>query len=87
MIATTPILATVVLPILIQSFRLGYPALEIQVRDLQCEDAFGSEEAREPDLAVSAFDGDSHKLHFEPLVREPIMSVQPKAYALAGSLV
>jgi DNA-binding transcriptional LysR family regulator len=83
-IATTPMLAAVVLPPLIQSFRLGHPTIEIQVRDLQYEEVVASVEAGDADLAVTAFDGDSHKLHFEPLAREPMMLVLPKDHPLAG---
>lgn len=83
-IATTPMLAAVVLPQLIQSFRQAYPAMQIQVRDLQYEDVLAAVESGQADLAVSAFDDDSDKLRFEPLAREPMLVVLPKAHPLAG---
>jgi DNA-binding transcriptional LysR family regulator len=83
-IATTPMLAAVVLPPLIQSFRQAHPTIQIQVRDLQYEDVLATVESGHADLAVTAFDGDSHKLHFEPLAREPMMLVVPKTHALAA---
>ncbi|MDR5758458.1 LysR family transcriptional regulator [Caballeronia sp. LZ035] len=84
-IATTPMLAAVVLPQLIQSFRQAYPSIQIQVRDLQYEAVLATLEAGQADLAVSAFDGESSKLHFEPLAREPMLVVLPKAHPLAGA--
>jgi DNA-binding transcriptional LysR family regulator len=84
-VATTPMLAAVVLPQLIQSFRQANPAIEIQVRDLQYEAVLDIVESGQADLAVSAFDGDSRKLHFEPLAREPMLVVLPKAHPLAGA--
>ncbi|BBU30994.1 LysR family transcriptional regulator [Burkholderia sp. THE68] len=84
-IATTPMLAAVVLPQLIQSFRQAHPAMQIQVRDLQYEDVLASVESGQADLAVSAFDGDSSTLRFEPLAREPMLVVLPRAHPLAGA--
>lgn len=84
-IATTPMLAAVVLPQLIQSFRQAYPAMQIQVRDLQYEDVLATVESGQADLAVTAFDGDSNKLQFEPLAREPMLVVLPRAHPLAGA--
>jgi DNA-binding transcriptional LysR family regulator len=84
-IATTPMLAAVVLPQLIQSFRQANPAIEIQVRDLQYEAVLEIVESGQADLAVSAFDGESRKLLFEPLAREPMLVVLPKAHPLAGA--
>ncbi|SAK86644.1 LysR family transcriptional regulator [Caballeronia pedi] len=84
-VATTPMLAAVVLPQLIQSFRQAHPAMQIQVRDLQYEDVLASVESGQADLAVSAFDGDSSTLRFEPLALEPMLVVLPRAHPLAGA--
>ena len=82
-IATTPMLAAVVLPPLIQSFRTAHPTMQVQVRDLQYEDVLTTVERGEADLAVTAFDDNSTKLHFEPLAREPMLLVLPKSHPLA----
>jgi DNA-binding transcriptional LysR family regulator len=82
-VATTPMLAAVVLPPLIQSFRAAHPTLQIQVRDLQYEDVLTTVEDAHADLAVTAFDGDSSKLHFEPLAREAMLLVLPRSHPLA----
>jgi DNA-binding transcriptional LysR family regulator len=84
-IATTPMLAAVILPRLIQSFRQDHPGLQIQVKDLQYEDVVAAVEAGLADLAVTAFDGDSGKVHFEPLAREPMLVVLPKTHPLADA--
>jgi DNA-binding transcriptional LysR family regulator len=84
-IATTPMLAAVILPQLIQSFRQAHPSLQIQVRDLQYEDVVGAIETGQADLAVTAFDEDSSRVHFEPLALEPMLVVLPKAHPLAGA--
>ncbi|BAN26277.1 LysR family transcriptional regulator [Caballeronia insecticola] len=84
-IATTPMLAAVVLPQLIRSFRREYPVMQIHVRDLQYENVLASIESGQADFAVSAFDGDSDKVAFEPLAREPMLVVLPKAHPLAGA--
>jgi DNA-binding transcriptional LysR family regulator len=84
-VATTPMLAAVVLPPLIQSFRQAHPTMQIQVRDLQYEDVLATVEDAHADLAVTAFDGDSSKLHFEPLAREPMLLVLPRSHPLADA--
>lgn len=58
--------------------------MQIQIRDLQYEDMLAAVESGQADLAVGALDDDSDKLRFEPLAREPMLVVLPKAHPLAG---
>lgn len=84
-VATTPMLAAVILPQLIQTFTEAHPSMQIQVRDLQYEEVVLAVEMGRADLAVTAFDNDSARVHFEPLAREPMLVVLPKAHPLAGT--
>ncbi len=84
-VATTPMLAAVILPQLIQTFTEAHPSLHIQVRDLQYEEVVLAVEMGRADMAVTAFDNDSGRVRFEALAREPMLVVLPKAHPLAGT--
>lgn len=82
-IASTPMIAAVMLPSLIHSFCQRYPDVQIQLRDLQYEDVVAKIEANEADLAVVAFDNDSSKLSFQPLTEEDMLVVVPNTHEFA----
>lgn len=84
-VASTPMIAAVMLPPLIRAFGQRYPDVSIQLRDLQYEEVVEKIEAGEADVAVVAFDNDSSKLDFEPLSEEDLLLMVPAAHPLAGA--
>jgi DNA-binding transcriptional LysR family regulator len=84
-VASTPMIAAVMLPPLIGAFCNRYPDVDIQLRDVQYEEVVKLIESGAADLGVVAFDDDSSKLIFHPLLEEEMLLVVHSSHPLANA--
>lgn len=84
-LAATPMIAAVMMPQLIHGFTSRYPDVEVQLRDLPYEEVVRLIESGSADLGMVAFDDDSARLMFQPLMEEDMLLVVPATHPLAGA--
>lgn len=84
-VATTPTLAALTLPVVIQGYAARYPDVEVELRDLQYAGVMAAIDDGSASLAILAYDGDDGRYRFEPLWSDDMLLMTPANHPLAGA--
>jgi DNA-binding transcriptional LysR family regulator len=86
-LGTTPLLASTLVPPLMQGFSARYPDIELSLLDASTDVLLASLRRGELDLALSTFERSEADMQATALLSDPMVAVCPRGHPLAGVAV
>ncbi|MES2263814.1 MAG: LysR family transcriptional regulator [Pseudomonadota bacterium] len=82
-VAATPTLAALTLPIVMQGYSERYPDVQLELRDLHYADVLAAIDDGSANLGVLAYEGSDARYRFEALWSDDMLLMAPRSHALA----
>jgi DNA-binding transcriptional LysR family regulator len=83
-VAATPMLAAIALPVVIKDYAQHYPDVGIELLDLQYADALAAVDSGAADFALLSLGSEAARYRFEPVRTVDMVLVAPAGHPLAG---